>query len=152
MVAAMAQTCRAGERDYLGNDVWRDITPYNCGCAACAAFCEDEARSEFLAEQGASYYYSGMSASDAMQMARHDIEARKLPTVEQLRAEYRRLRREAGTAPEASRALYAEEMIALLRNVAYLHQDHWGAREQARAEQIVGRDIYIAVKLLGGGA
>lgn len=149
MMAAMA-TCRAGQREYLGGNTYREIDPYTCGCPECNAYCEAEAESEYLAETGASYAYSGFSAHDAMQLARHDLVARKLPTAEQMRVEYRRLRREAGTAPAASHDRYAEEMVALIRHAGALHLDIWDSEQRKRAERIVWRDIETAVAVLGG--
>lgn len=71
-----------------------DTTGYErCNCAECSAMVQADYDSEFLAEVGASYAYSGIHGSGAMQLAREDLRYQKMRReVPDMRAEFAALR------------------------------------------------------------
>lgn len=93
-----------------------DITGYEqCNCAECAAMVEADYESEFLAEVGASYAYSGIHGSDAMQLAREDLRYQKMRReVPDMRAEFAALRLEWVSLPFGKERIAAfDRMVAI---------------------------------------
>lgn len=120
-----------------GTDCVADLFgSYGCTCADCVASAEAEAESEFLAEVGASYAYSGFSASDAMQQAREDLRYRKMrKELPAMRQQFAALRSEwFYTHSRATRRHLVDTMTHLtceaIRAETGTHRDFWSVYEE----------------------
>lgn len=79
--------------------------PEMCACPECVGMLDAENQAEWLAETGASYAYSGFSASDAMTMARNDLRAIRLrANLPAIRKQYTQERRAWATATSEAEA------------------------------------------------
>ena len=109
---------------------------YGCTCDDCLASMEAEADSEFLAEVGAGYAYSGFSASDAMQQAREDLRYRKMRSeLPAMRAQFTELRNVwANQRNPRNRAATVVAMVHLtceaIRADKGVHRDYWAVYEE----------------------